>query len=105
MRANPKGAGGGKTQPLKVNNQQKSRLCTQRWARTENSSSPIAQSYLHSWSPVTECAFRGHNALEATSRHPVSLPRGIHPSRLTLGLMERSLPVSSRCGMPADAAG
>lgn len=85
---------GGKAQPLKVKNQEKSRLCVQRAsARMENKSSPFAQSYLHSWSLITECTFRGHNALKVTSQHPVRLPWGIYPSRLTLGLSEQSLPV------------
>lgn len=71
-----------------------SRLCTQRvWARMENKSSPFAQSYLHSWSLITECTSRGHNAREVRSQHPVRLPRGIHPGRLTLGLTGHSLPV------------
>lgn len=67
-------------------------------ARTGNKSSPFAQSYLHSWSLITECSFRGHNAPEVTSQHPVTAS-GDPPSRFTLGLTEQSLPVSSilRC--------
>lgn len=67
-------------------------------ARMGNKSSPFAQSYLHSWSLITECSFRGHNAPEVTSQHPVTAS-GDPPSRFTLGLTEQSLPVSSilRC--------
>lgn len=67
-------------------------------ARMENKSSPFAQSYLHSWSLITECTFRGHNALEVTSQHPVRLPQGTHRSRLTLGLTQQSFPVISILG-------
>lgn len=74
-------------------------------ARMENKSSPFAQSYLHSWSLITECTFRGHNALEVTSQHPVRLPQGTHPSRLTLGLMQAKLSSDLSFGVPSDAVG